>query len=113
MKWYQSPIPAVPAEPRVLTEQARGGFREAMLVQSMQHGTPMAVALALTTPSSARRCWQNTKPKPAARRKRFTLPMIVFILPCSSCVAGPAVVDVTGNDTIRPIRTHPKKVMHQ
>jgi len=67
----------------------------AMLIQSVQYGTPLA--LALRTLSAEQR--QETLAKFEAKAGRLpvllTLPMIVFILPCVFLVvAGPAMIDV-------------------
>jgi tight adherence protein C len=67
----------------------------AMLVQSMQYGTPMAVALRSLSAEQRQEMLAKYETKAGRLPVLLTLPMIVFILPCVFLVvAGPAVVDV-------------------
>lgn len=67
----------------------------AMLIQSMQYGTPMAVALRTLSAEQRQDMLAKYEAKAGRLPVLLTLPMIVFILPCVFLVvAGPALVDV-------------------
>ena len=67
----------------------------AMLIQSMQYGTPMAVALRTLSAEQRQEMLAKYETKAGRLPVLLTLPMIVFILPCVFLVvAGPAIVDV-------------------
>ncbi len=67
----------------------------AMLIQSMQYGTPMAVALRTLSAEQRQEMLAKYETKAGRLPVLLTLPMIVFILPCVFLVvAGPAMVDV-------------------
>ena len=67
----------------------------AMLIQSMQYGTPMALALRTLSAEQRQEMLAKYETKAGRLPVLLTLPMIVFILPCVFLVvAGPAIVDV-------------------
>jgi tight adherence protein C len=67
----------------------------AMLIQSMQYGTAMAVALRTLSAEQRQEMLAKYETKAGRLPVLLTLPMIVFILPCVFLVvAGPAMVDV-------------------
>jgi len=67
----------------------------AMLIQSMQYGTAMAVALRALSAEQRQEMLAKYETKAGRLPVLLTLPMIVFILPCVFLVvAGPAMVDV-------------------
>lgn len=67
----------------------------AMLIQSMQYGTPMATALRSLSAEQRQEMLAKFETKAGRLPVLLTLPMIVFILPCVfMVVAGPAIVDV-------------------
>jgi tight adherence protein C len=67
----------------------------AMLIQSMQYGTPMALALRTLSAEQRQDMLAKFETKAGRLPVLLTLPMIIFILPCVFLVvAGPAVVDV-------------------
>jgi tight adherence protein C len=67
----------------------------AMLVQSMQYGTPMALALRTLSAEQRQEMLARFEAKAGRLPVLLTLPMIMFILPCVFLiVAGPAMVDV-------------------
>jgi tight adherence protein C len=67
----------------------------AMLIQSMQYGTPMALALRTLSAEQRQEMLARYETKAGRLPVLLTLPMIVFILPCVFLVvAGPAIVDV-------------------
>jgi tight adherence protein C len=67
----------------------------AMLIQSMQYGTPMTVALRTLSAEQRQQMLTNYETKAGRLPVLLTLPMIVFILPCVFLVvAGPAMVEV-------------------
>jgi tight adherence protein C len=67
----------------------------AMLIQSMQYGTPMATALRTLSAEQRQEMLARYETKAGRLPVLLTLPMIVFILPCVFLVvAGPAIVDV-------------------
>ncbi|MFI4981281.1 MAG: type II secretion system F family protein [Nevskiales bacterium] len=67
----------------------------AMLIQSMQYGTPMALALRTLSAEQRQEMLARYETKAGRLPVLLTLPMIIFILPCVFLVvAGPAIVDV-------------------
>ncbi len=67
----------------------------AMLIQSMQYGTPMALALRTLSAEQRQEMLVKYETKAGRLPVLLTLPMIIFILPCVFLVvAGPAIVDV-------------------
>jgi tight adherence protein C len=67
----------------------------AMLIQSIQYGTPMALALRTLSAEQRQEMLARFETKAGRLPVLLTLPMIVFILPCVfMVVAGPAMVDV-------------------
>jgi tight adherence protein C len=67
----------------------------AMLIQSMQYGTAMALALRTLSAEQRQEMLVKYETKAGRLPVLLTLPMIVFILPCVFLVvAGPAIVDV-------------------
>jgi tight adherence protein C len=67
----------------------------AMLIQSMQYGTPMSVALRTLSAEQRQEMLVKYETKAGRLPVLLTLPMIIFILPCVFLVvAGPAMVDV-------------------
>jgi tight adherence protein C len=67
----------------------------AMLIQSMQYGTAMALALRTLSAEQRQEMLAKYETKAGRLPVLLTLPMIVFILPCVFLVvAGPAIVDV-------------------
>jgi tight adherence protein C len=67
----------------------------AMLIQSMQYGTPMALALRTLSAEQRQEMLAKYETKAGRLPVLLTLPMIIFILPCVFLVvAGPAMVDV-------------------
>jgi tight adherence protein C len=67
----------------------------AMLIQSLQYGTPMSVALRTLSAEQRQEMLAKYETKAGRLPVLLTLPMIVFILPCVFLVvAGPAIVDV-------------------
>jgi tight adherence protein C len=66
-----------------------------MLIQSMQYGKPMALALRTLSAEQRQEMLAKYETKAGRLPVLLTLPMIVFILPCVFLVvAGPAMVDV-------------------
>jgi tight adherence protein C len=67
----------------------------AMLIQSMQYGTAMALALRTLSAEQRQEMLAKYETKAGRLPVLLTLPMIIFILPCVFLVvAGPAIVDV-------------------
>jgi tight adherence protein C len=67
----------------------------AMLIQSVQYGTPLSVALRALSAEQRQEMLTKYETKAGRLPVLLTLPMIVFILPCVFLiVAGPAMVDV-------------------
>jgi tight adherence protein C len=67
----------------------------AVLIQSMQYGTPLNQALRTLSAEQRQEMLANFEAKAGRLPVLLTLPMIVFILPCVFLVvAGPAMVDV-------------------
>jgi tight adherence protein C len=67
----------------------------AVLIQSMQYGTPLTQALRALSAEQRQELLVKFESKAAKLPVLLTLPMIIFILPCVFLiVAGPAMVDV-------------------
>jgi tight adherence protein C len=67
----------------------------AVLIQSMQYGTPMTEALRALSAEQRQEMLIKFEGKAAKLPVLLTLPMIIFILPCVfMIVTGPAMVDV-------------------
>ena len=67
----------------------------ALLIQSMQYGTPLSVALRTLSAEQRQEMLARFEAKAGRLPALLTLPMIIFILPCVFLiVAGPAMVDV-------------------
>lgn len=67
----------------------------AMLIQSIQYGTPLTVALRTLSAEQRQEMLARFESKAGRLPVLLTLPMIIFILPCVFLiVAGPAMVDV-------------------
>jgi tight adherence protein C len=67
----------------------------AMLIQSIQYGTPLSVALRTLSAEQRQEMLARFEAKAGRLPVLLTLPMIIFILPCVFLiVAGPAMVDV-------------------
>jgi tight adherence protein C len=67
----------------------------AVLIQSMQYGTPLTQALRTLCAEQRQEMLAKFEAKVRRLPVLLTLPMIVFILPCVFLVvAGPAIVDV-------------------
>ncbi len=67
----------------------------AMLIQSLQYGTPLALALRTLSTEQRQEMLARFEAKAGRLPVLLTLPMILFILPCVFLiVAGPAMVDV-------------------
>ncbi len=67
----------------------------AMLVQSIQYGTPLTTALRTLSAEQRQEMLARFESKAGRLPVLLTLPMIIFILPCVfMIVAGPAMVDV-------------------
>lgn len=67
----------------------------AMLIQSIQYGTPLALALRTLSAEQRQEMLARFEAKAGRLPVLLTLPMIIFILPCVfMVVAGPAMVDV-------------------
>ena len=67
----------------------------AMLIQSIQYGTPLSQALRTLSAEQRQEMLARFEAKAGRLPVLVTLPMIVFILPCVFLiVAGPAMVDV-------------------
>lgn len=66
-----------------------------MLIQSIQYGTPLSVALRSLSAEQRQEMLSRFEARASRLPVLLTLPMIVFILPCVFLVvAGPAIVDV-------------------
>jgi tight adherence protein C len=67
----------------------------AMLIQSIQYGTPLTVALRTLSAEQRQEMLARFESKAGRLPVLLTLPMIIFILPCVFLiVTGPAMVDV-------------------
>jgi len=67
----------------------------AMLIQSIQYGTPLTVALRTLSAEQRQEMLAKFESRAGKLPVLLTLPMIIFILPCVfMIVAGPAMVDV-------------------
>jgi tight adherence protein C len=67
----------------------------AVLIQSIQYGTPLTQALRILSSEQRQEMLAKFEAKAGRLPVLLTLPMIVFILPCVFLiVAGPAIVDV-------------------
>jgi tight adherence protein C len=67
----------------------------AMLIQSIQYGTPLTTALRTLSAEQRQEMLAKFESKAGRLPVLLTLPMIIFILPCVFLVVGgPAIVDV-------------------